>query len=48
MDESAIRTAMSDGRVTPQTLVWREGMPNWQPLAQVPELSGSYLAPAAG
>ena len=48
MDESAIRTAMSDGRVTPQTLVWRDGMPNWQPLAQVPELSGSYLAPAAG
>jgi hypothetical protein len=39
LDESAIRTAIGEGRVNPHTLIWREGMPSWQPLAQVPELS---------
>lgn len=46
VDEGAIRVAMGDGRINLQTLVWREGMPNWQPLAQVAELSGAHMAPA--
>lgn len=38
VDDAGIRQAMAAGQLNPQTLVWREGMPNWLPLAQVPEL----------
>ncbi|QQL45317.1 CD225/dispanin family protein [Sulfuriroseicoccus oceanibius] len=30
---------IQSGRLTSQSLVWREGMANWLPVAQVPELS---------
>lgn len=33
------------GRVTPQTLVWREGLPDWIRAGDLPELSG-LLVPA--
>lgn len=39
IDEGAFRQAILEGRVGPQTLVWREGMPSWVPLAQVQELA---------
>ncbi len=32
--------------LTPATLVWREGMEQWQPAGQVPELSFLFEAPA--
>jgi len=38
LDEVAIRQAIRQGRVGRQTLVWREGMAQWTPLAAVPEL----------
>jgi hypothetical protein len=44
LDDHAIQQAIQQGRVTRQTLVWREGMAQWVPLDAVPELSG---APAA-
>ena len=31
--------------VTPQTLVWRQGMSGWQPAGSVAELSGIFAAP---
>lgn len=40
VDENSIRTAINEGRIAQQTLVWREGMPSWLPLAQVTELTG--------
>ena len=46
MDDASIRVAIQDGRVNLQTMVWREGMPDWLPLAQVPELSGQAVVPA--
>ncbi|MBX3740020.1 MAG: DUF4190 domain-containing protein [Akkermansiaceae bacterium] len=46
MDDGSIRAAIQQGRVNLQTLVWREGMPDWLPLSQVPELSGQPLVPA--
>jgi len=46
VDENTIRTAMHEGRVGQQTLVWREGMPAWLPLAQVQELGGYAPVPA--
>jgi len=44
-DDDGIRQAISAGRLTPYTMVWREGMPGWLPLIQVPELSGGSVAP---
>jgi len=46
VDEGSIRGAIQQGRVNLQTMVWREGMPDWLPLAQVPELSGQAVVPA--
>lgn len=46
-----MRQAIQQGRVGRQTLVWREGMAQWTPLAAVPELSAGtdvsspYLTP---
>lgn len=40
---------IASGGVGPQTLVWREGMPAWQPIYSVPEFygqAGSHLPPA--
>ncbi|BCU77689.1 GYF domain-containing protein [Luteolibacter sp. LG18] len=39
VDDDGIRQAIASGQVHAQTMVWREGMPNWLPLAQVPELA---------
>jgi hypothetical protein len=40
-----IRQMAGAGQITPQDLVWREGMAQWQPLASIPELAGA--SPAA-
>lgn len=45
LDENAIRAAIGEGRLGPQTLVWCEGMAAWQPLSSVSELSSPYASP---
>jgi hypothetical protein len=45
LEDDGIRQAISDGKLTPYTLVWREGMAGWMPLLQVPELSGGSVVP---
>ena len=35
------------GRVTPQTLVWREGLPDWIRAGDLPELSGLLVPEGA-
>jgi GYF domain 2/Domain of unknown function (DUF4190) len=35
-------------RINPQTLVWREGMPDWLPAGQVPELADLFSGPSGG
>ena len=42
----ALKSLINTGQVAPTDLVWREGMAEWTPAAQVGELSGG--APAAG
>ncbi|MBX3375159.1 MAG: SPFH domain-containing protein [Phycisphaeraceae bacterium] len=37
LDEHALRSLVSTGRLTAQTLVWRQGLAGWLPAAQVPE-----------
>lgn len=34
-DDTAFNTLVAQGRVTPATLVWREGMKDWRPYASV-------------
>jgi hypothetical protein len=43
--EEEVREGLRTGRFAPTDIGWREGMANWQPLSQFPELEGA--APAA-
>lgn len=45
VSESELQSLVSNGTVQPSDLIWREGMTDWLPVGQVPEISGS--APAA-
>lgn len=43
VSDPEIRGMIASGRISPQTVVWRDGMPAWMPLAEVAELSpGAY------
>lgn len=51
----ALQQLLTQGHLTPDTLVWREGMPDWQPLRHLPALAVAtavaaqdpYAAPAS-
>ena len=43
-DLSALQQHVQSGQLTPQTLVWREGMGNWTPAEQVEELKNLFDA----
>src|SRR5438093_9653893 len=43
--EEQVREGLRTGRFAPSDIGWREGMANWQPLSQFPELAAA--APAA-
>ena len=43
--EEEVREGLRTGRFVPTDIGWREGMANWQPLSQFPELGAA--APAA-
>jgi hypothetical protein len=47
LDTAAVIALMRAGEITPASLVWREGYPNWVPVRQVPELAEA-LAPSPG
>lgn len=36
------------GQLTPQTYVWKQGMPNWELAGKVPELAALFAPPAPG
>ena len=38
-----LRSALTDGRLKPATLVWRRGMPSWIPAKDVPELQPALV-----
>ncbi|MBI4700234.1 MAG: DUF4339 domain-containing protein [Deltaproteobacteria bacterium] len=42
-----LREALIDGRLRPDTLVWKRGMKSWLPAASVPELAQEIAAVAA-
>ncbi len=39
--EEEVREGLRTGRFAPTDIGWREGMANWQPLSQFPELAGA-------
>ncbi|WP_411845544.1 GYF domain-containing protein [Roseibacillus persicicus] len=44
-DSGQIQKRLSNGELSGSTLVWREGMGDWTPLSQVPELNSHTVAP---
>ncbi|MFP4139656.1 MAG: SPFH domain-containing protein [Planctomycetota bacterium] len=44
LDLNALRQQAAAGKVTPQTLVWKQGMANWTPAGQVMELNSVFGA----
>src|SRR5438046_2340805 len=47
--EEEVREGLRSGRFAPTDIGWREGMANWQPLSQFPELvAGVPVSPPAG
>ncbi|MDE6689879.1 MAG: DUF4339 domain-containing protein, partial [Prevotella sp.] len=44
-DYPTLQKLVPTGQLTPQTLVWKQGMAAWTPAEQVPELQ-SLFAPA--
>jgi GYF domain 2/Domain of unknown function (DUF4190) len=45
VDENELRAMIASGGVGPQTLVWRDGMRDWEPLQNVPEFGLNQPAP---
>jgi len=43
--EEEVREGLRTGRFVPTDIGWREGMANWQPLSQFPELGAAAPAP---
>jgi type IV pilus assembly protein PilA len=41
-----VQQMASSGQITPQNLVWKEGMPDWVPAGNVAEIYGSFQAGA--
>ena len=39
---AALKQMIQQGRVKPDTLVWKQGMADWTPAKQVPEISGLF------
>lgn len=44
-EEAQMKSMVADGRVLSSDLVWREGMPQWVPASNVPELFPSGANP---
>jgi len=44
-DVNGIRNMVAQGQMNGETLVWKQGMPQWTPAGQVPELAPVFQAP---
>ena len=45
VDEAQLEALARNGKIQPDTLVWREGLANWQPYSQVNPQAASVAAP---
>jgi hypothetical protein len=41
-DSGTLQTMIQQNKITKQTLIWRQGMPNWQAAIEVPEVAGAF------
>lgn len=49
VSETDLAALVRQGTIKPETLIWREGLPDWQPMLQVrPDLAASSGAPVLG
>ncbi|MFZ4765347.1 MAG: RDD family protein [Roseimicrobium sp.] len=49
VSEAQLASLVQQGNVKPEMLIWREGMPDWQPLARVrPDLAAAAGVPIVG
>ena len=49
LTDMALAALVQQGAIKPETLVWREGQPDWQPLSRVrPDLAAATGAPVIG
>jgi len=48
VDIQVLRHKVATGEVSPSDLVWRDGMPDWLPSSQVPDLRPTAAAPIVG
>jgi len=44
MDDKALASLISSGKVSRDTLVWRQGMGEWTPAGKLPELQSHFAA----
>ena len=44
LDENALRVQIQSGQITAATLVWRQGLANWEAAGSVPELAPLFTA----
>ena len=47
VDENEIRAMLASGMINGQTIVWRDGMAEWLPIAEVPEWASQLVTPGA-
>jgi uncharacterized RDD family membrane protein YckC len=47
LDEAALDNLFASGRINAETLIWKEGMANWQPFREMRPI-GAAVAPASG
>ena len=40
IDTTELRSSLASGKIAPSTLVWREGLKEWQPAFTLPERQG--------
>lgn len=41
-EQNALQQLIQQGRITQDTLMWKQGMANWAPAKEIPELSGLF------
>ena len=44
-DTNSVVEYVRSGKITPDTLIWKQGMPNWAKLSTLPEFAGIFSCP---
>ncbi len=47
LEEEALKALIQSGEISPDTLIWKEGMSDWLPVAQIPEFTQTSPTMAA-